>query len=149
MARRNPVVLFLLALFVIPAVLLAALMMKTHTIIDMPQPGQDMELSGLSYKAHAFEAKIGSLRLDIKSDEDAKRVKAEWIFAGSNTDGQMHRVEMEIRLRDASAEQIDMFTHHCMLTPGAHDQKCAMETKTSAEKWKAAHSVEIVANWLS
>lgn len=124
-------------------------MMKTHTIIDMPQPEQDTELSGLSYKAHAFEARIHSVRLEIKSAADKDPVKAQWAFAGSNTDGQMHRVEIEIRLRDASGNQLEMFTHHCTLAPGAHDQKCDMETKTSAEKWKASHSVELVANWLS
>jgi hypothetical protein len=149
MVRRKPFALSLIAFVAAPFALLAALMMKTHTVIDMPRPGTEVELSGLSYKAHAFEARIDSLRLDVKSDEGAKRVEVEWVFAGSNTDGQMHRVEIEVRLRDASGKQIEMETHHCVLSPGAHGQNCVVKTKTSGEDWKAAHSVEIVANWLS
>jgi hypothetical protein len=149
MDRRNPVLLSLIALLAAPCVLLAALMMKTHTIVSMPPPGQETDLSGLSYKAHAFEAKIDSVQVDLKEGGDAASVEAKWAFAGSNSDGQMHRVEIEIRLRDASGKQLGMFTHHCTLAPGSHGQKCEIETKTSAENWKASRSVELVANWLS
>jgi hypothetical protein len=149
MARPNPVGFSLITLLAAPAFLLAVLMYKTHTIVDMALPGEQKELSGLSYKAHAFEAKIESVRLSLKSAADADPIESEWTFLGSNTDGQIHRVEIELRWRDASGKQIEMFTRHFILAPGAHAQKCVMETKASGEKWKAARTVEIVANWLS
>ena len=122
MARRNPFGRSLIALLAAPSLLLAALMLKTHTTVAMPPPGQETELSGLSYKAHAFEAKIESVQVELKSGAEAAGVEAEWTFSGSNSDGQMHRVEIET---------------------------CVMETKTSAEDWKAARSVELVAHWQS
>jgi hypothetical protein len=149
MDRRNPVALSLIALLAVPSFLLAVLMLKTHTTVAMPPPGQVTEVSGLSYKAHAFEAKIESVQVDLKNGEGAADVEAEWTFSGSNTDGQMHRVEIEIRLKNAAGKQLEMFTRNFTLAPGAHDQTCVMETKTSAENWKAVHSVELVANWQS
>jgi hypothetical protein len=149
MARRNPLGLSLIALLAVPGLLLAALMMKTHTTVAMPPPGQTTDLSGLSYKAHAFEAKIESVQVDLKSAEGPSDIDASWTFLGSNTDGQMHRVEIEIRLRNAAGKQLKTFSHHFTLAPGAHDQECVLETRTSAEDWKAAKSVELVANWQS
>src|SRR5207249_9628751 len=65
------------------------------SVIDVPQAGQDVPLSALSYKAKAFEAKLSTVRLDWKSEADPR--VGDWTFLGSNTDGQMHRLEVWLR----------------------------------------------------
>jgi hypothetical protein len=145
MKRRVLMVALLVAL---PAsVLLAGLMLKTQTSIDVPQAGQDIPLSALSYKPRSFEAKLSSVRLDWKSEADP--LVGDWTFLGSNTDGQMHRLEVWLRLLDESGKQIDLFSQHCALSPGAHDQPCKVEMKVKAEAWKATHTIRIVVDWVN
>jgi hypothetical protein len=129
------------------SVLLAALMLKTQTVIDVPQAGQDVSLSALSYKAKAFEAKLSTVRLDWKSEADP--LVGDWTFLGSNTDGQMHRLEVWLRLLDESGKQIDVFSQHCALSPGAHDQPCKVAMNVKAAPWKATRTIRIVVDWVN
>jgi hypothetical protein len=145
--QRNWSGAFFAALLAAPVVLLAGLMLKTQTSIDPPEPGQDIPLSALSYKARAFEAKLSSVRLDWKSQADP--LVGEWTFLGSNTDGQMHRLEAQLRLQDESGKQLDVFSQHCALSPGSHDQPCKVAMKVKAGNWKATRTVRIVADWVN
>jgi hypothetical protein len=144
--RLTPLFLFLMAASVALAV---PLMLRKQTIINVPEPGTDVALSGLSYKANAFEAKVTSARLELKSDAGADPIVAEWTFLGSNNDGQLHRVEIFVRLQDESGKQIAMYSHKCILNAGARDQACAVEMKIKAADWKATNAVRIVTDWLS
>ncbi|MEX0879107.1 MAG: hypothetical protein WEB59_16515 [Thermoanaerobaculia bacterium] len=150
MARRNRSVLLMAVLAVVPiAVLAFPLMHRTQTVIDVPQPGTDVSLSGLSYKGRMFEAKVTSVRLERKGESDADPVVADWTFAGSNSDGQMHRVEIFVRLLDESGKQLEMFAKKCVLPGGSHDHPCVVPMKVKAESWKATRSVRIVSDWVS
>jgi len=146
-ARRR---LFLGLLFAaVAAYSTAALMQRTQTVVDIPEPGKDVPLSALSYKANAFEAKNTSVRFEPDGDAAADPLKAGWRFVGSNSDGQQHRVEIFVRLLDASGKQVDMFSKSFILPGGAHDQVCVVPMSVKAEHWKAAKSARIVTDWLS
>jgi hypothetical protein len=140
----------LLLLAVAPAALIAAALMKaTQTVIDVPAPGEDVPLSNLAYKALQFEAKVTSVRLESRSAADADPVLADWTFLGSNSDGQMHRLEVQLRLLDESGKQLAMPSHYYALMGGAHDQSFKLETKLEAAVWKATRRVRIVVNWVN
>jgi len=143
LARLSP---FLLATSVALAV---PLMMRKQTIIDIPASGTDVALSGLSYKANAFEAKVSSVRLEIGSAEGADPVVGQWVFLGSNNDGQIHKVEIYVRLQDEAGNQIAMYSHKFMLSPGSRDQVCKVEMESKAAEWKAAKAARIVTDWQS
>ena len=68
---------------------------------------------------------------------------------GIESDGQMHRVEIYVRLLDESGKQLAMFSKTCILTGGSHDKPCLVPIKVKAEAWKATRSVRIVTDWLS
>jgi hypothetical protein len=144
--RLTPLFLFVMAASVAVAV---PLMLRKQTIINVPEPGTDVALSGLSYKANAFEAKVTSTRLELKSDAGADPILAEWTFLCSNSDGQMHRVEIFVRLQDESGKQLAMFSRKCMVTAAAHDQAHKVEMEVEATDWKATKAVRIVTDWLS
>jgi hypothetical protein len=144
---RSSLLVVLLA--AVPLVLPAPLMHRTQTMIDPPEPGRDVPLSGLFYKGVQFEAKVTSARLERKGEPDADPVEAEWTFLGSNSDGQMHRIEIFVRLLDESGKQLEMFSGKCVLTGGSHDHPCAASMKVKAGTWKATRSVRIVIDWLS
>ena len=125
------------------------LMYRGQTVIDIPQPGQDVELSRLSYKANAFEAKFVTVRLELKGAADTDPLQGKWTFIGSNNDGQMHKTEVWVRLLDESGKQVAMFSTKCTLPAGAHDFPCVVEMEIKAETWKSVKSVRIVADFLS
>ena len=125
------------------------LMHRTQTAIDVPEPGMEVPLSGLTYKGTLFEAKVTSARLERKSEADADPMVAEWTFLGSNSDGQIHRVEIFVRLLDDSGKQLGMFAKKFILSGGSHDQPCVVPMKVDAETWKATRSVRIVTDWVS
>ncbi len=150
MNQKNLPAFFLLALTAAPAALIAsALMLSTQTVIEVPAAGQDVPLSGLSYKARSFEAKVTSVRLEPSGAADADPFVAEWSFLGSNSDGQMHRLEMQLRLLDESGKQLAMPSHYFTLAAAAHDQSFKLETKLDAAVWKATRKVRIVVNWVN
>jgi hypothetical protein len=149
MNRKN-LPAFLLALTAAPAALIASvLLMATQTVIEVPAAGQDVPLSGLSYKAHAFEAKVTSVRLEPRGAADAAPFLADWSFLGSNSDGQMHRLEIQLRLLDESGKQLAMASHYFALAAAAHDQSLKLETKLTAGIWRATSKVRIVVNWIN
>src|SRR4029077_14261843 len=57
-AMRRRYLSILVILLLSASALSVPLMYRGQTVIDIPQPGQDVELSRLSYKANAFEAKF-------------------------------------------------------------------------------------------
>jgi hypothetical protein len=142
--------------FVLPVLLLAAsqsfatpLMQRNQTIISVPAPGEDVALYTLAYKANAFEAKVHSVKLHITSKEEADPVTGEWTFITSNSDGQLHKVEIFTRILDESGGQVAMESKKCMIGGGYKDFVCTVPLNLSAAKWKAAKSVRIVTDWLS
>lgn len=148
MNRKDLPVFFLLALTAAPAALIAsAFLVGTQTVIEVPAAGQDVPLSGLSYKARAFEAKVTSVRLEPRGAADADPFVADWSFLGSNSDGQMHRLEMQLRLLDESGKQLEMPSQYFALAAAAHDQSFKLKTKLNAAVWKATRKVRIVVNW--
>ena len=149
MNRPNRGVLLALLAVVPLAVLAFPLMHRTQTAIDVPEPGTDVPLSGLTYKGRLFEAKVTTARLERQGEAEADPIVAEWTFLGSNSDGQMHRVEIYVRLLDESGNQLAMFSKTCILTGGSHDKPCLVPMKVKAEAWKATRSVRIVTDWLS
>ncbi len=74
---------------------------------------------------------------------------AEWTFLGSNSDGQLHKVDIYTRLLDEAGKQVGMFSSKCLLGGGASDQPCKVENKVNAADWKATKSVRIVTDWQS
>ena len=143
--RVVPGILLLLA----SVALAAPLMHRTQTVISVPPPGEDVALYTLSYKANAFEAKVYSVKLTLTSTDDADPVVGEWTFLTSNTDGQMHKVEIYTRLLDESGSQIAMESKKCMIGGGYKDYACKVPLKLKAADWKATKSVRIVTDWLS
>jgi len=149
MNRRIGVVSLFVFLAAATPLFLAPLMHRTQTMIDLPESGKEVALSGLSYKSNMFEAKVTSAKLDVKSGANADPVVVEWTFLGTNTDGQMHKVEIFTRLQDETGKQLAMSSGRCMLSGGAHDQSCKFEMKVSAADWKATKAVRIVTDWQS
>jgi len=147
MLRRNLVLL--VVLLVSASVFAVPLMYRSQTVISIPQGKEDIALSGLSYKANAFEAKLTSLKVEPKGDASSDPLKARWTFVGSNNDGQMHKLEIWLRFLDESGTQLAMTSGKCVLVPGAHDQPCPVDTEVKAETWKSVKSVRIIADFLS
>ncbi len=125
------------------------LMLRKQTVISLPEPGKEEPLYGLNYKANAFEAKVTSVKLTLTSAEDADPVVGEWTFLASNSDGQMHKVEILTRLLDESGTQLAVASKVCMLGGGYHDYACPVELKVKAAEWKATKSLRIVTDWQS
>lgn len=148
MHKGPSVGLGLLLVGALTATVSASLMLRTQTTIPLPEPGQEIPLEKLAYKAR-FEAKVSSVRLELRSSEGSRPLEGEWIFTGSNTDGQVHRIEMELRLRDAAGKQIGFFSAKNALAAGARDQKFSVPMKVAPDVWKAAKSVLIVGNWIA
>ena len=147
MFRRN---LSLLGVLLVSASLFAMpLMYRGQTVIDIPPAGQNVEVSRLSYKANAFEAKFATVRFEPKGAADADPLHGIWVFTGSNNDGQMHKTEIWVRLLGESGNQVAMFSSKCVLPPGAKDFPCIVEMEIKAETWKSVKSARLVADFLS
>ena len=126
----------------------AGLMQHSETTIPLPTPGEKTPLSKLEYRAR-FVAAIDSVTLEMEGAEGADPVVARWIFSGSNSDGQAHRIEIAVRLLDETGKQLAVYSTRSILPPGAHDYKVTLSTKVSTAAWKAAKKVRIFADWLS
>lgn len=125
---------------------IAALMLHTETTIPPPAPGEAVELAGLVYKAR-FEAKVTSVRLVVKSEASADPLVAEWVFTGSNSDGQVHRLDMQVRLLDEKDKQLGVFEARHALGAGAREESFSVPMKVGAAAWGAAKKIRIWANW--
>jgi hypothetical protein len=125
------------------------LMERDQTIISVPAPGEEVTLYTLSYKARAFEAKISSVKLSITSADGVDPVVGEWTFLSSNSDGQLHKVELFTRILDESGAQLAMESKKCLIGGGSKDFACTVPLDVKASVWKAAKSVRIVADWQS
>lgn len=137
------------SLFAASVAVLAALMLHTETTIPMPDgAGETVVLEGLIYKAR-FEARVSSVRLLVRSAPGADPVLAEWTFTGSNSDGQMHRVSVEVRLMDENGKPLGVFEGKRPLPPGAREETFPLKTTVKAADWKAARKVRIWANWIT
>ena len=106
-------------------------------------------LQGLSYKARRFEAKVTALTVAVKSAEGADPVLVDWTFTASNTDGQIHRVEMQVRLLDDAGKQIGWSTGKHPVRAGASGQTFTVPMKVKADVWRAAKKARIFADWIS
>jgi hypothetical protein len=132
----------------ISAVAFAALMQHSETTIPIPAPGEKTALAKLEYRAR-FVASIDSVTLELASAEGADPVVVEWKFLGSNTDGQLHKVSIALRLFDEAGSQIAQYNGRGILSPGGRDQRISVSTKVKPETWKAAKKVRIFADWMS
>lgn len=74
---------------------------------------------------------------------------ARWVFTGSNNDGQVHRLEMQIRLLDESGKQIGWFVAKHPLAAGARDQTFSVPMKVKADDWRRTRKVRIFADWIT
>jgi hypothetical protein len=142
--------------FVLPVLLLVAsvalgspLMHRTQTVISVPAPGEEVALYSLSYKSKAFEAKITSVKLSVTSQDGGDPVEGDWTFLASNSDGQMHKVEIYTRLLDENGTQLQSVSKMCMVGGGYKDYVCKVPLKVPAAQWKATKSIRIVTDWLS
>jgi hypothetical protein len=124
-------------------------MLRTQTTIPVPSVNEKTPLSSLSYKPRRFEASITSVTLGIKSEAGVDPVVADWVFTGSNTDGQVHRVEVQISLRDEGGKRLGWFIAKYPLPAGAHDQTFVVPMKMKADAWSAAKNAHIVVDWVS
>ncbi|HEX9149077.1 MAG TPA: hypothetical protein VF958_07960 [Thermoanaerobaculia bacterium] len=145
---RRPIVLSL-AMFVISCALaFAGLMLHSETTIPIPVPGEKTSLAKLEYRAR-FVASVDAVTLELASSDGGDPVIVEWTFVGSNTDGQVHRVAIALRLLDEAGSQIGVSTGHGILSAGAKDQKISVSMKVKPDVWKAAKKVRIFADWMS
>ena len=127
----------------------ASLMQHSETTIPVPAAGEATPLKGLSYKSSRFEASITSLTVKVTSAEGADPARVEWNFTASNTDGQIHRVEMQVRLMDESGKQIGWATGKYPVRAGARGETFLIPMKVKADVWRAAKKARIFADWLS
>jgi hypothetical protein len=130
-------------------ILLGGIMLRTQTTIPVPSVNEKTPLSSLSYKPRRFEASITSVTLKIKSEAGVDPVVADWVFTGSNTDGQVHRVEVQISPRDEGGKRLGWFTAKHPLPAGAQDQTFVVPMKMKADAWSAVKNVHIAADWMS
>jgi len=132
-----------------PLLLLAGLMLHTETTISVPEGSDPIPLTRLVYKSRRFEAAVTSVQLQRESSEGADPLIAKWLFTGSNNDGQVHRLEMQIRLLDEEGKQIAWFVAKHPLAAGARDQAFSVPMKVKAEVWSRAKRVRIFADWIT
>lgn len=145
---RNPMSVGRLFALALAAPVLASLMLHTETTIPKPVSDETAILGGLVYKAR-FEAKVTAVRLAVKSEAGADPLVAEWIFTGSNSDGQMHRLDMQVRLLDENGKQICVFGARYPLGPGARDASFSVPMKVGAAVWGATKKIQIWPNWIT
>jgi hypothetical protein len=132
----------------IPLALLASTMKQTVTMIAVPKDGATISLEGLVYKAW-FTAEVKTVRLDPIPVADADPVEADWVFTGSNTDGQLHRLSVTVTLVDESGRRMDSFTTKTALRPGAKEQSFSVHMKVPAKDWKETRRIRLGVDWFS
>ena len=145
-ARRA--VALAVVLLSVPLALLAGTMKQTVTMIAVPKDGAAIPLEGLFYKAW-FTAEVKTVRLDPMPVADADPVEADWVFAGSNTDGQAHRASVTVTVVDESGNRMESFSQKMALRPGAKDQSFSVHMKVPAKVWKETRRIRIAVDWFS
>jgi hypothetical protein len=145
----RPVFSACLLLLLGPLLLLAGLMLHTETTISIPEENETVHLERLIYKSRRFEAAVTSVRLELQSGQEADPLAARWVFTGSNNDGQVHRLEMQIRLLDEAGKQVSWFVAKHPLAAGARDQSFSVPMKVKSDDWKRARKVRIFADWIT
>jgi hypothetical protein len=130
------------------ALAFASLMLHSETTIPVPAPGEKTTLQRLEYRAR-FVASIDSVTLQMKSEAGGAPVVTEWVFTGSNTDGQAHRVEIVVRLLDEAGKQIGVYSTRRVLPPGAHSIEISLAMKVPPDVWSSAKKARIFADWMS
>ena len=148
MATRRRSLPSALAFSLLGTFLFAALMQHTETTVPIPAAGEKTPLEKLEYRAR-FVASIDSVTLQTKSDAGADPVVLDWVFAGSNTDGQAHRVELVVRLLDEGGRQVGLSSATRVLPPGARAMELTVTTKVKADTWSSARKARIFADWRS
>jgi hypothetical protein len=143
---KGPACAIVLSLFA--AVTFAALMQHSETTIALPAPGEKTPLQKLEYRAR-FVASVDSVTVQLKSEAGADPAVADWVFTGSNTDGQAHRVEVVVRLLDEAGKQLAVSSATRILPPGARDFPFTLSTKVKADAWSSARKARIFADWRS
>lgn len=126
----------------------AALMAHNETTIPKPLSDETAILEGLVYKAR-FEAKVTSVRLAVKSEVGADPVVGDWVFTGSNSDGQIHPLAMAIRLLDEKGNQIGVFEARHLLSAGARNESFVVPMKVKSAVWEATRRIRIGVNWMT
>ena len=144
--RRVPTCALVVSLFAAAA--FAALMQHSETTIAVPAPAEKTRLEKLEYRAR-FVASVDSVTLQMKSESGADPVAVDWVFTGSNSDGQAHRVEIVVRLLDEAGKQVGIFSAMRILPPGARDHPMTLSMKVAADAWKSARKARIFADWRS
>jgi hypothetical protein len=132
----------------VPLALLATVMKQTVTAIAVPKDSATIPLRDLFYKAR-FTAEVKAVRLDPMPAAGADPVEADWVFTGSNTDGQIHRVSITLTLVDESGNRLASFDAKTVLRPGAKDQPWSVHMKVPAKVWTATRTIRIAADWFS
>lgn len=132
-----------------PLFLFAGLMLHSETTIPIPGENETIPLQRLVYKSRRFEAAVTSVRIQHDSGQDADPLIARWIFTGSNNDGQVHRLEMQIRLLDENGKQVAWFVAKHPLAAGAKDQTFSVPMKVKADDWRRTRKVRIFADWIT
>jgi hypothetical protein len=130
------------------AVAFAALMHHSETTIPLPAAGEKTTLQRLEYRAR-FVASIDSVTLRTKSEPGSDPVVTEWVFTGSNTDGQAHRVEIVVRLLNEAGGQVGVYSTRRVLPAWAHAIEISLATKVRPDAWSSAKKVRIFADWMS
>lgn len=135
--------------YFVAATALGALMLRTQTTIPMPPRDEKTALSKLAYKPRRFEASVTSVTLKVTSEPDVEPVLAQWIFGASNTDGNVHRVDLQVSLLGESGKRLGWFTAKHPLPAGASDQTFVVPMKVKAAVLAAAKTVHIRADWIN
>ncbi len=135
-------------LLAFPLLFLVPVMEHTVTVIAVPKENETTLLTGLVYKAR-FEAAVTSVRLAPKSEAGVDLFVADWAFAGSNSDGQVHRVEIQVRLLDETGKQIGWYQGKKAIAAGARDQILSIPMRVKLEVWKKTTQLRISADWIT
>jgi hypothetical protein len=133
----------------VAAAAFAGLMHHSETTISLPAAGEKVALQRLVYKSRRFQASVTSVSLERKSEEGADPVLADWVFTASNTDGQIHRVEMQIRLLDESGKQVGWSVAKHPVRAAASGETFVVPMKVKADVWGATKKVRIFADWIT
>lgn len=149
MIRHRTLAGFAVFVYFLASTALGALMMRTQTTIPMPPRDEKTALSKLAYKPRRFEASLTSVTLKVTSEPGVEPVRAQWVFAGGNTDGNVHRVEVQVSLLDESGKRLGWFTAKHPLAAGASDQTFVVPMKVKADTLAAAKTLHIRADWVN